>query len=359
MAKKRTGLWLLILILVCGGLVYYYFRYSRHALLPEASATVSAGEQSVCFLPGGILVPGDAPAFYDSGGAPLSPAASGLTGDTDWGDVRQKGDWLLTADNSLYDGSELPLRKVCDTEEGLEILDFLPLGTDAFMLYAAFQDGEPFLEWVKPGQDPVALGAPEGLTYLGMDCADDGGISALFLDATGASPSTRVLHFRGGEMVGSLSLCNDMYYALYRLPSHILLVGTHQIVCYNVEDGQPLWSVALSGAGRPLVLRDAERLLCYLGESAVGLEGNALWVQADGAYDTDRFPGGLSHLIRCRDMLAAVQNDNTLLVLRRDGAVMASSKPGTDITGLYWPEATPQQLFVRTGGGDVLFLGTP
>ena len=359
MAKKRTVLWFLILILVCGGLVFYYFRYSRYALLPESSATISAGGQGVCFLPGGILVAGEVPVCYDTGGNTLSPSASGLDADTDWRDVRRRGDYVLTADNRLYDGGELPLRMVCDTEEGLDILDFLPLSEDAFLLYAAYRDEAPFLEWVEPGGTPVALPIAEDLAYLSMDYTKDGGASVLFLDATGAAPSTQVLHYRDGELVGSLSLSNAMYYDLYRLPSHILLVGTHQIVCYNVEDGGLLWSVSLSGAGRPWVLRDGDRLLCYLGESAVGMEGDALWVQADGAYETANFPGGLSHLIRCRDMLAAIQNQNTLLVLRRDGAVMASAEHETDIQALYWPSTTPQQLFAQTGDGQVLILGTP
>ena len=359
MAKRRTGLWLLLLLLICGALVFYYFRYSRHALLPDSSASISAGDQAVCFLPGGILVAGENPALYDTGGNSLPASSSGFTGDTDWRQVRRKDDYILTADNRLYDGAALPLRMVCDTEEGLDILDFLPLSEDAFLLYAAYQDGEPFLEWVQPGQDLIALPIGEGLTYLSMDDTGDGGASVLFLDATGASPSTQVLHYRDGEMVGSLSLPNEMNFELYRLPSHILLVGTHQIVCYNVEDGGLLWSVSLSGAGRPWILRDGDRLLCYLGESAIGIDGNALWVQTDGSYETGKFPGGLSHLIRCRDMLAAVQNDRTLTVLRRDGAVMASSDPGTDIKDLYWPSETPQQLFARTGDGQVLILGTP
>lgn len=359
MAKRRTGLWVLLFILICGGLVFYYFRYSRHALLPDSSATISAGEQDVCFLPEGILVAGEAPALYDTGGNSLSASASGLDGDTNWRQARQKGEYILTDDNRLYDGSSLPLRMVCDTEAGLDILDFLPLSEDAFLLYAAYQDQAPFLEWVRPGQDPVALNVAEELTYLSMDDTGDGGSSVLFLDASGAAPSTQVLHYKDAEMVGSLSLPNEMYYGLYRLPSHILLVGTHQIVCYNVEDGELLWSVSLSGAGRPWVLRDGDRLLCYLGESAIGIDGNALWVQADGSYETGKFPGGLSHLIRCRDMLAAVQNDRTLLVLRRDGAVMASSDAETDIADLYWPSTTPQQLFAQTGDGQILILGTP
>lgn len=359
MAKRRTGLWVLILLLICGGLVFYYFRYSRHALLPDFSASISVGDQDVSFLPGGILVAGEDPVLYDTGGSALSASASGLDPDTDWTQARQKGEYILTADNRLYDGTEFPLRMICDTEAGLDILDFLPLSEDAFLLYAAYQDGAPFLEWVMPGRDPVALPISEALTYLSMDDTGDGGASVLFLDASGAAPSAQVLHYREGEMVGSLSLPNEMYYAVYRLPSHILLVGTHQIVCYNVEDGGLLWSAALSGAGRPWVLRDGERLLCYLGEGAVGTGGNALWVQADGTSETGKFPGGLSHLIRCRDMLAAVQNERTLLVLRRDGTVMASSDPGTDIKDLYWPSEAPQQLFAKTGDGQILILGTP
>ena len=343
MAKRRTGLWLLLLLLICGALVFYYFRYSRHALLPDTSASISAGDQGVCFLPEGILVAGETPAFYDAGGTSLPVSSSGMDAETDWKEVRQRDDYLLTADNRLYDGASLPLRMVCDTEKGLDILDFLPLGEDAFLLYASFQDGAPFLEWVRPSQDPVALPIAEELTHLSMDDTGDGGASVLFLDASGAAPCTQVLHYRDAEMVGSLSLCNAMYYALYRLPSHILLVGTHQIVCYNVEDGELLWSVSLSGAGRPWILRDGERLLCYLGESAIGTEGNALWLQTDGSYETGKFPGGLSHLIRCRDMLAAIRNQNTLTVLRRDGTVMASSDTGTDIKDLYWPSENPSK----------------
>jgi|GEM_PF-6569152 len=359
MAKRRKGLWVLLLILICGGLVFYYLRYSRHALLPDSSASISAGDRDVCFLPEGILVAGEDPALYDTAGSALTISSSGFDPDTDWRQARQKGEYILTADSRLYDGSSLPLRMVCDTEAGLDILDFLPLSEDAFLLYAAYQGEAPFLEWVKPGQDPAALGIAAELTYLAMDDTGDGGASVLYLDATGAAPSAQVLHYRDAEMVGSLSLPNEMYYALYRLPSHILLVGTHQIVCYNVEDGELLWSVPLSGAGRPWVLRDGDRLLCYLGESALGIDGNALWVQADGSHETGKFPGGLSHLIRCRDMLAAVQNDRTLLVLRRDGTVMASADAGTGIADLYWPSTTPQQLFVRTNDGQVLILGTP
>lgn len=358
MAKRRIGLWILVILLVCGALVFYYLRYSRHALLPKPSASIATGGQAV-YLPGGILLPGEVPALYDTGGNALGPSASGLVSDTDWSSVRQKGNWLLTADSRIYDGSTLPLRLVCDTVEGLKIQDFLPLGEDAFFLYTAVQDSAPILQWVRPGQEPVSYDIAEELTYLGMDSEPGGGVSVLFLDASGASPCAQVLHYRDGEMVGSLTLSNAMYHALYRLPSHILLVGTHQIVCYNVEDGRAVWEVSLTGAGRPWILRDGERLLCYLGESAQGLDGNALWVKADGSYDTASFPGGLGHLIRCRDLLAAVQNERTLVVMRRDGTVMASSDPGIGITGLYWPSESPQQLFAQTGDGQVLILGTP
>jgi hypothetical protein len=357
MRKKRTGLWLLLFILVCGALVYFYFRYSRQALLPEASASVSTDGQAV-FLPEGFLVPGQSPAFYDTGGKVLSAAQAGLAGRS-WENVRQRDTWLLTGDGGLYDGSALPIRLTCRAEEGLVISDFLPLKGNAFLLYVTYLDEAPSVEWVSPGQEPAVLHMEQALTYLGMDCTSEGEASMLFLDVSGASPRTQILHCRDGEITGSLTLAHALYYDLYRLPSHILLVGTHQIVCYNVEDGQALWSVALSGAVTPLILQDGDRILCYLDETVQKIGGNALWVEADGGYTAEDFPSGLNALIVYRDMLAAAQNQSNLLVLHKNGSVAAQTDPGTDIKELYWPSSAPQQLMALTGSGRVLIFGTP
>lgn len=355
MRKRRPGLWILLLLLVCGAAAYFYF-HSRGALLPEPSASVPADGRA-CFLPSCILVPGEPPAAYDTGGGELSAEQAGLDSG-DWGTVLRRDAWVLS-DGTIYDGASLPLRPVCQVEEGLRIMDFLPLPGDSFLLYAAYEDQPPFMEWVSPGKDPIALNAVGSLTYLAMDCDGDGQASVLLLDATGAAPCTQVLHCRDGEIVGSLTLPNTLFHSVYRLPSHILLVGTHEIVCYNVEDGQAAWTVALPGICKPLILRSGGRILCYLGESAEGLEGNALWVDEKGAYAAASFPQGLTDITAYRDKLAAVQNQSRLMILQKSGAVTAQTALTTDIVDLYWPPSSPQLLYGQTGEGTAVIFGTP
>ncbi|MFO7154067.1 MAG: hypothetical protein DIU64_003780, partial [Caldicoprobacter oshimai] len=254
MKKIKLALLITLIVLAIGIVMHtrlYETLFYRHESL-QASNLLNGPIQveqdaHVHFFKDGFAVSGTNTKFYTFDGKemslPFKPEDIAVVGNSPV--INQSTSrYALVNNRFVYETSHTPFRLVYTIEEGSEGFDIRELGD---MLLVVLKTQGNLLKPLLLEKDNVYTINLEGMDHSHyMDASYDPltkGFSILTLATDTPYPSTRVFNFIDGDSPqGMLSLNDSMFYKIYRTQKSIVLVGIHQIICYNI-DGSIKWSI--------------------------------------------------------------------------------------------------------------------
>ncbi len=356
----------IIIIGLIAAAVYIYnptlFSKVQLTFSPQFNAVSISEDSLIHFYKEGIIVIDEAPLYYDWNGNEVEPTF--LYEDPE--DAPQKillhtTDYILTDKGVIYNTSTVPFVKVYESTD-IKTLDIKDFGDFLLILTEDSQGvGRPYL-LIKGSDFLLALDGLGSTNYLTSDChLSSEGLSVLTLDVDSPVPVTRIFHYNHkNQPYGVLSLDDSFYYSISRLQKHIVLVGSSNISCYNIDSsGDPVWTIDKSDMDFESIKTD-DSLVMYLKGSLVEnqKEGNTIFIDKEGNYIVKMLPKFLSSLKPFRKGFAGLEYDNTILVLDKHGRTVSKTRLDKSVRSILTTDYIPDTIFITTKDNQLLSLTT-
>jgi len=190
----------------------------------------------------------------------------------------------------------------------------------------------------------------ESLYY--MDSAFDSesnSLSILALSLDTPFPSSKVFNYTGGgTTLFSVISIKESYFKILRIPSHVILVGTHEILCYNI-DGTLQWSIENKKINSCTIVENESGYMFYFPQPIDNGDNvffNALKINSDGTYNKLDFPKNLVDLQPYKNSFIALHNGRNILVLNESGTIEQEFYITEDIISLYYSKYHKDYLYL-------------
>ncbi|MBM7583257.1 hypothetical protein JOD02_002138 [Caldicoprobacter guelmensis] len=305
---------------------------------------------SVHFFKNGFAVSGTNTKFFTHDGKemnlPFKPEDMVLVGDSPNID-KSTFRYVLINNKFIYDTATMPFKLVYTAGEGSEGFDMREMG-DALLIILKTEDKllRPFFIQ-KDNIYAVDLNGIENSHYL--DVSYDPitrGFSILALATDTPYPSSRVFNFlNGNSPQGMLSLNDLLFYKIYRTQKTIILVGIHQITCYNI-DGSIKWNINAPNTYLHEAVPLDKGWVLYFPKSRFN-GANALYVYSDGNREFLELPHELTNLQPYKDQqFIALDKNGNLVTINKSGNILKTFAFDIQPRRVYWSPYASNYLYV-------------
>lgn len=358
--KSKRFFALLLFLLLLGGSLYWYFFIYKPGQMPMDLTLISKNpirikkDDSIHFYSGGFAVSGEKTDFYSFEGVKVNNPIKQVS--TPFTIKFSTENYALISDVFLYNTSRLPFQLVKEITGGtvLHMKEYYNL----LLLLVKNESGESEPYAFNPKSEQfMALENPKQIEFL--DCSADpksGDFSVLTVEYSGSFPTARIFHYTNDLLpYGALSLEDELYYRIYRLPNHFILVGTHQILCYNM-DGTEAWKIKAPALNHQAVFLDSG-LLLYMNDVNLDPNGNnSLLIHLDGSFETISVQRGIRQIQPYRGGALGFEEDNVIVFMNKDGKLVKRTRiNNTKIQNIYVSRLNYDYLYLRTTN-DRLFV---
>lgn len=336
---------LLIFFTICAMLciIYKTIFYKEKALLTNTSldSPIQLNDNSqIHFFKSGFAVSDHNTRFYSFDGKeislPFTPQDMEFLGSSPVV-TRSTPKYFLVNDRFIYNTSNTPFAMVYEIGTEYEGWDMRELDNMLLLVVKTTDNRLKPLLFRKGDSYAVNLDIIEYSHYLDASYyPSTEGLSVLTLVIDTPYPSTRVFHFASGSSpYGILSLNNNIFYKLYRTENTIVLVGIHQLMCYNI-DGSFKWSINSPNCYIHQYVNLNNSLLLYFPETRIN-KANTLYVYDNGEKNLLEFPYGLTSLQAFKNQqLIALNKNNELVIINKNGNIVKRYALDIYPTKVYW-----------------------
>lgn len=331
------------------GLLFY-----RHESLQTTSSLrgpiEAEQEAQIHFFKDGFAISGNDTKFYTYNGKemslPFKPEDIALVGSNPLIN-RSTSKYALINNKFVYDTTHIPFTLVYTVEEGNEVFEISETG-DMLLIVLKVEDN--LLKPVLFERDKIHAINLEGTGHSHyLDAAYDpvtNGLSLLALATDTPYPSVRVFNFiNGSSPQGMLSLNDSVFYKIYRSQKSIVLVGIHQLICYNI-DGSIKWSINAPNCYIHRCIPLGNDLLLYFPRTRFN-GANAVYIRNNGDKELMELPNGLTDIQPYKDQqLLAFDRNGNLLVIGKNGNTVRTYALDVYPAKLYWSSFAPDSFYV-------------
>jgi len=356
--RRGTKFILTALFIIAIAAIYFLYPellgfFTTKELKPVFSGnTISFNQnEDIHLFKDGWIICGAPSRFYQWNQADLNPPFTQDDLDIEGDEINivaRSENYIVTDNNRIYNTQSVPFEFVYENPDF--IIQDIKEYDDYLVLLIKEKEDDPVQPYVlvKGSDFLISFDGIGNAKYISMD-AYRSDVSLLTLSLDSPVPITRVFHFKNrNELYGVISLENTFYYNVYRLKNTVILVGSKDILCYNVE-GELKWSVSHDSEGVFEVLANNDGLLFYFPEkSQIGdIAGNALEINEQG-YSVKTFPKYLSSLSVYKSGYVALELRQNLVFLSKQGKTVRKQTLDAPADLIKYFTGKPDTLFVRT-----------
>ncbi|NLX70287.1 MAG: hypothetical protein GX024_05245 [Clostridiales bacterium] len=256
------------------------------------------------------------------------------------------GGYALVNNRYLYNTSKTPFEMVYKIPDEYEGWDVKELDD---MLIVVLKDSDDQLKpqlLKKGGSVPADLSGMEYSCYLETSYNSSNKLISVLTIATDApNPSTRVFHYADGNSpYGVLSLDDITFYKIYSIHNSIVLIGIHQIMCYNI-DGSHMWTLHSPNCYVHQHVNLNNDLLLYFNKARFN-KANVIYINETGEMETKEFPHGLTSVQTYKNGHILALDKNNILVLNRKGNIEEKYVLDISPIKLFWTPFSPNHMYV-------------
>jgi len=338
-------------------IVYFLYKYystdSSESMshLPHAPITVNENER-IHFYSDGFAVSGSFTRFYDHDGTPIaSPFSNEISPTTQYKINMSTSNFMLVDEKAIYKTSVTPFEKIYELNEavGYGIREFAD-----YILILVKDESNIIIPKIYDLQNNVLSDFNElnSLYYMDSDYeAESKSLSVLALSLDASFPSSKVFNYMSGgnTLYSVVSVDNQSFFRLLRLPSNVILVGTHEIICYNI-DGSIQWSIKNKNIKNCTIMEVDDGFVIYflfkIDNNDDGVFFNALSISSDGSYKKLNFPLNLVNLQPYGKGYIGLRYGRNIIVLDKDGTIQQEYHVSEDIISLYCNEHYEKNIYL-------------
>ncbi len=358
MMKKAKIILFVVLIVIAAGIIMHsqlfellFYKYNSLQSNNLLNAPIQVEQEAhVHFFKSGFAVSGTNTKFYTYDGKemslPFTPEDIALIGNSPV--INQSTSrYALINSKFVYDTTHIPFKPVYAIEEGSEGFDIRELG-DVLLIVLKTQNN--LLK-------PIIMG--EGDTYtINMESTDHShyldasydpitkDFSILTLATDTPYPSSRVFNFTNNNSPqGMLSLNDSMFYKIYRTQKSFVLVGIHQLICYNI-DGSIKWSINAPNCYIHHYVPLGNDMMFYFPKARFN-GANAVYVRSNGEKELLELPYGLTDIQPYKNQqLIALDKNANLVVIGKAGNTVKTYTLDVHPIKVYWSSFAPDDFYV-------------
>lgn len=365
--KKNLLIALLIITSICLGIFYYTKRSDPKdsiAIFSEGSIPAEKETNISFYCDGFILSTKDTTEFYDFEGnevqAPIleedmqSISAEPLL-------THSTSSYILFNERYLFDVTSNPfkLAYVFEYDNVWDIKELDNKGLLVLLLNNNTGLAEPF--FAKEGFE--AFDKFDGLgdsVYLDADYhSPTSGLSILTVTYNSPLPASKVFQYsKTNNPFGVISSDDQFLVKVYRLSSHVVLVGTREILCYNTDCTQA-WKIQnLSSCQHQKVSTTSGMILYFDDASLSDKKENSLIIDKDGRYALIQLPKSISSMQSYKNGIAGIEKKRYVIVIDNKGRILKRYIPDCKISSLYWTSYNPDLLYIFSEDNQLHFYSS-
>lgn len=302
------------------------------------------------FFKEGFAISGSSTRFYRPNGTAMSSPIPEQADTIDQHIINMSTpNFMLINGKSVYRTSSIPFEKLYELEDSSghgikELGNYLIILIEDTLVENTTGVLVPKLYDLK--QNAISdIKDIESLYY--MDSAFDSEsncISILTLSLDSPFPSSKVFNYtnENGEtaLFSFISADKKSFFKILRIPYHIILVGSDEIICYNI-DGTIQWSIENKKIKNCTILETNSGFMFYFPQPIDSNDGvffNVLEINSDGTYNKLDFPENLYDLQPFENGFIGLRYGRNVLVLNRSGSIKQEYYVPEDIVSLYHSE---------------------
>jgi len=153
-----------------------------------------------------------------------------------------------------------------------------------------------------------------------------------------------------------LSLSDSMFYKIYRTQKSVVLVGIHQLICYNV-DGSIKWSINVPNCYIHHYIPLGNDFALYFPKARFS-GANTVYVRSNGEKELLELPYGLTDIQPYRSQqLVALDRNGNLVVIGKNGNTIKTYTLDIYPVRLYWSSFAPEGFYIL-GRDNMLHIYT-
>lgn len=348
MSKKIILIFLLALAFLGYFYIDEYIPNTEKTFKPTALSPIPFSEnEEIHFFSSGFAITDEKSSnFYDFSGnpidAPLDKKDSIINVSTE--------SYMIIDNKYLYDTSKTPFELILDVPQhkAWDIREY----DDCLLIISKSGDNrlEPYI-MQRSNNGLYKIDGLEELAFIDADyCPDVKGLSIITLNTENPFPSTQILHFTNiNEPYGVLSIEDDMFYNIYRYNSFFIIIGLHDIQCYDI-DGDLNWEIKIPHSYDNEFLNIKDGLALYFNNVYIENKNNTLIVTKEGTYEFTYLPRGLHHLKQYNRDYIGILGKKTIAFLNSKGTIYKKYELDTNIDDIYWTPHAPDNIYIKTDG---------
>jgi len=342
-----------ILAVIIITLYKYYSPSTVKLLAPIHHQPITLEEdEKIHFFKEGFAISGAFTQFYDLDGIPMTSPFSDETASNKQLKINMSTpNYMLVDGKLIYRTSTTPFEKVyeLDASTGSGIQEF-----SDYLVILIEDESNILIPKLFDLNQNVLLNIKDidSLYYMDSDYdPENNSLSILALSLEASFPSSKVFNYiNGGTTLYSvISSANEAYYKILRLPSHIILVGTHEMLCYNI-DGTLQWSIKNKEIKNYTVLETDNGFIFYfsypIDNSGDGIFFNALAINSDGSFKKLDYPRDLVDLQPYGNNLIGLRYGRNVVILDKNGSIKDEFYVSEDIVSLYYNKYHEHNLYL-------------
>ncbi|HZK34321.1 MAG TPA: hypothetical protein VFD33_03290 [Bacillota bacterium] len=353
---------LLIVLLVAALATASYFLLDHFNLLNSKELTPLYMSQSIPFgkdedihfYKNGFIITGEGSRYYNGQGLKANNPFSQddqMAGNDHISIKFAVGNYICTESDIIYDTTLVPFKPVFENTDNLSIYD-MKEGQDFLVLL--IEESENIVQprvLINNTDFLLSYDGRGDSRYLSSSIyRDSKDLSILSISLDTPTPITRIFNYTNrNEAYGAITVEDQLLYDIYRIKSHVILIGTDTIICYNIN-GQKVWTVDNPSKASYEVVYSGGDLLLYFNDLVRQEDrgGNTIRVNGEGDFEFMDLPKYLSNINPYNNEYIAAELGNTLVFF--DGRGQAKKR--------YRMEGLVRELYVSEYHEDMFYIKT-
>lgn len=353
---KRKGFFKFLgfaIMLAATFVIYKYYSINTAETISRVThepIMLNKGDE-IHFFKDGFAISGLSTRFFEPDGTAMLPPIPGQ-GDMNSSHMinMSTSNYMLLDGRLIFKTSSMPFEKLyeLDLPTGYGIKEF----QDYVVILLQDETGILFPRLYDLNQNIIIdIKETESLYY--MDSAFDlesNSLSILTLSLDTPFPSSKIFNYSSGgtTLFSVISLDKESYFKILRFPFHVILVGSHEIICYNI-DGTLQWSIKNKHITNCYILESDDGYLFYFPQPIDNNDDvffNVLKVNQDGTYNKLEFPKNLVDLQPYKNGFIGLRHGRNILLLNKKGSVLQEFYVTEDIISLYYSNYHKDYLYL-------------